>query len=155
MKMLLVLIMFFTKPYDKVSAPGLSELRRLFSLAAIKQDAAKKLSELLAEVGTSSQPVYVCYKGVAKMIQAKYALNPINKLSLFNKGKALIERAIKTDTTNVEMRFLRLTIQNNLPVILGYKNNIVLDKTYLENKINNENDNELKHIISRYLSSLK
>ena len=155
MKIVLIAIILFLKQGRKVEYPALSELRRLYHVAAIQQDSSKKLSMLLTHLDSGSQPVYICYKGVSKMMQAKYAINPMVKLSLFNNGKTLMENAISTDTTDMEMRYLRLSIQKNLPLMLGYNRSILSDKMFLQNNINNENDNELKELILSYLSSLK
>lgn len=155
MKIVLIAIILFLKQGRKVEYPALSELRRLYHVAAIQQDSSKKLSMLLTHLDSGSKPVYICYKGVSKMMQAKYAINPMVKLSLFNNGKTLMENAISTDTTDMEMRYLRLSIQKNLPLMLGYNRSILSDKMFLQNNINNENDNELKELILSYLSSLK
>jgi len=154
MKTVLMAIILLTKPVFKKEYPALSELRRLFNIATVQRDSCNKFSALLSQIDSNSQPLYICYKGVSNMIQAKYAVNPVVKYSLFNKGKVLIETAIKTDTNNIEMRYLRLSVQNNLPLLLGYSKNIEPDKSFLRDNIKNENDTELKELITNYLLSL-
>jgi hypothetical protein len=71
------------------------------------------------------------------MIMAKHALNPISKLSYFNTGKKLLDRAISKDSDNVELFFLRYATQVSAPAILGYNDNIDNDKQYILNSLAN------------------
>ena len=88
------------------------------------------------------------------MIQAKYTLNPVNKLDRFNKGKELIRTAFSRDTLNLEMRFIRFSIQSNLPSFLGYRGNLDQDKRFLLNNTKTSKDTELQEMIFNYLSGL-
>ena len=86
------------------------------------------------------------------MIKAKYSFNPIAKLNQFNKGKQLIQKAFSRDTLNLEMRFIRFSIQNNLPSFLGYRDNLDQDKRFLLNNTKASKDPELQEMIFNYLS---
>ncbi len=132
--------------------PQSTVLRKLYTFAVAQKDSADRFTGLLAPVGDQSAPVLRCYKGVASMVQARYAPNPLTKLALFRKGKAWIEGAVNADTTNLEMRYLRLTIQDNLPAILNYKDAILQDRRYLQAHIGEEKDDDLKNIINIYLT---
>ena len=85
------------------------------------------------------------------MIMAKYYLNPYSKLSSFSEGKSFLESSIEKDTANVELRYLRLTIQNNAPSFLGYKSKVDDDRNFLTSSLSKLKDEELKTIISKYL----
>ena len=137
-----------------VQTLDLHQIRGLYHRAAeVKQDALQ-LNHLMSQVNTSAAPVLICYKGANEMIQAKYALNPITKLDQFNKGKELIKKAFSRDTLNLEMRFIRFSIQNNLPSFLGYRDNLDQDKRFLLNNTKASNDPELQEMIFNYLSGL-
>ena len=58
------------------------------------------------------------------MMKAKYVSSPFKKYAYFNKGKALIENAIEQAPNNVEIRYLRATLQANSPKFLNYYENI-------------------------------
>jgi hypothetical protein len=62
---------------------------------------------------------------------ANYSKNKQEKINLFKEGKQLLEKAVAKDSTNVELRFLRMTIQTNCPKALGYHKQIASDKTYI------------------------
>jgi len=135
--------------------PDLHRVRELYRRAPeVKQDALQ-LDQLLLPVDSAvSAPVLVCYKGASEMIKAKYGLNPLNKLENFNKGKVLITRAFSRDTLNLEMHFIRFSIQSNLPAFLGYHDELDRDKRFLLAYTRSSTDPELQEMISKYLSAL-
>ena len=138
-----------------VQTLDIHQIRELYHRAAeVKQD-ARKLNNLMFQVDTAAgAPVLICYKGANEMIQAKYTLNPVNKLEKFNKGKDLIKKAFSRDTLNLEMRFIRFSIQSNLPSFLGFRDNLEQDKRYLLNNTKTSKDPELQEMIFNYLSGL-
>lgn len=154
MKILLLLSLI---PFGIPAAQTLDlhQVRGLYHRAPeIKQD-ARKLNDLMAHVDTASDPpVLICYKGANEMIQAKYTFNPVNKLDQFNKGKDLIRKAFSRDTLNLEMRFIRFSIQSNLPSFLGFRDNLEQDKRYLLDNTKTSKDAELQEMIFNYLSGL-
>jgi hypothetical protein len=132
----------------------LHQIRILYQRAPeFKQD-ARKFNALMQRVDTTSAPVLVCYKGANEMIQAKYRVNPVNKLIQFNKGKELIRKAFSRDKLNLEMRFVRFSIQSNLPVFLGYHGELDQDEQYLLGNTKANKDTELQKMIFNYLSGL-
>ena len=133
--------------------PELKELRQLYLTAVTAKDSTLKLSALLLNVNKQSSPLLICYKGVAQMMEAKYAFGPIGKYQRFNTGKDLIERAITLDSTNVEIRYLRFTIQKSIPSFLGYNGNIITDKNFLVNNYGTIDDGQLKEMVSGFLVS--
>jgi hypothetical protein len=150
-----LLVWFCLLPFTAMSVQisDLSKIRVLYqSAATIKQDAAQ-LNRMMVQVDTvTAAPVMICYKGANEMMQAKYALNPMVKLDKFNKGKQLMQRAFTRDTLNLEIRFIRYSIQSNLPAFLGYHNELEADKRYLLNNTKASKDPELQEMIFNYLS---
>ncbi|EDM36686.1 hypothetical protein PBAL39_25500 [Pedobacter sp. BAL39] len=148
MGMLAILLMSFHTVDEE-------ELRSLYWQAANSREAADQLMKALSAVDDQSEPLLVCYKGAAEMLQAKYVLNPFSKLSRFQKGKALIESAIKRDPEHFEMRFLRFSIQCNLPSFLGYNDWIETDKRMLIDRLGGLGDTAFKQDVIKYLSGSK
>lgn len=147
----------FLLPFGPTAAQSfdLHQVRKLYhSAPEIKQDALQLNSLMLRVDSGKAAPVWVCYKGANEMIQAKYVFNPFSKFDKFIKGKQLIEKAISRDTLNLEMRFLRYSIQSNLPGFLAYHDDLGADKRFLLVNTRNTKDAELKGIIINYLSTL-
>jgi len=134
----------------------MSKIRHLYQSAPLVKQDATQLESLLQNINNNTEtPVLVCYKGASEMIQAKYAFNPFTKLEKFNKGKELLQKAISRDTLDLEMRYIRFSIQSNLPSFLGYHDELNMDKRFLVENTKNTKDPELKKMISNYLTTLK
>ena len=148
--LILILLFHFVNP---IQANEWIKVRNLYERAAIKEDEQLKLSNLL--LSKPESVLLIGYKGANLMISAKYVFNPIRKLSRFNKGKVLIERALEKEPKNLELRYIRFTIQTNLPNFLGYSANVNKDKEFLINKLGTIADLDLKDRIVAYLISSK
>jgi hypothetical protein len=134
----------------------LSKIRNLYCNASKEKQDAIQLNQLMLQVDSGKAiPVLVCYKGANEMIQAKYTLNPISKLEKFNRGKDLIKKAFSRDSLNLEMHFIRYSVQSNLPAFLGYRDELEEDKRVLLNNTKDSKDLELKEMIFNYLSAIK
>jgi hypothetical protein len=94
-----------------------------------KQLCSRMISELKKK---NDRPINLGYLGGLQTIWANHVFNPINKLKTFKEGKNNIEKAIKLDPENVELRFIRLSIQKNAPLFLGYNSNINSDKEFIK-----------------------
>ncbi len=149
---LLFLLLILTKPMQNAS---LNEIRTLYAMAPNNRIASEKLSTLCLSIDSIASPVLVCYKGASTMIEAKYQINPLNKLAKFNEGKLLIEKAFKREPNNIEIRFIRFSIQTNIPTFLGYHSDIEEDKKNLINNMSLIADTLLKTNINNCLSKSK
>jgi len=151
MKFLAVLVFMMVSNFFSMSDVEVATLRKLYYEAAENKTAVKKLSALLAKVNDNSDAILIGYRGATEMMEAKYAFNPVTKLSRFNKGKNYLEKAIKKEPKQVELRFIRFSIQTNLPSFLGYNDHIKIDKDALINSVVKIDDKQLKNNIIDYL----
>lgn len=133
-----------------VAQEVLQEVRNLYSAAGRVQDSATKMFKLLRPVDSHSSPILQCYKGAVIMVGAKYSINPFRKFSAFSNGKKQVEKAIQRDSNNVEMHYIRFTLQTNLPSFLGYHDNINNDKEYIISQYRFIQDATLRSIIAAY-----
>ena len=109
------------------------------------------LMTVLNEVNVHAQAIYEGYMGMAFMLKAKHAWNPYHKLKYFSIGKKLLESAANAQPNNIEIRYLRHTVQVNAPAFLGYRNNIYEDRLFLVENINDLTDSDLKQKILIFL----
>lgn len=105
-----------------------------FHLLASEQDEKLFIEKYVANESPTIQG-YIC---AVEMKQAEYVLNPITKLKIFNRSKKKLNELIVTYPTNINLRYLRLLLQERTPSILGYNDKIQEDKSFLEEKINTE-----------------
>ncbi|NEU08248.1 hypothetical protein GZH53_07985 [Flavihumibacter sp. R14] len=154
MKIRLILLMIISAQVV-ANASTLPEIRSLYRKAAGQEKSCRILTELQIPDKGENISELIGYKAAATMVMAKYVLNPISKINYFRKGKNMLEKAVRNDTKNVELRFLRFTIQTNAPSFLGYNNSIKTDQQFLTVSLPYINDLALKNMITRYLSDLK
>ena len=91
------------------------------------------------------------YKSAIWFLWADYFINPLKKWTCFNNGKDELEKLIKNNPNNIELRFLRLTIQDNLPNFLRYNQDKKIDKEFIHNRLNQIVDEDLRMRIITYL----
>ena len=110
--------------------PTLTQLRELCERAVQDMDGAEQMQLALAGV-TEARPVALGYKAMAEVLVARHSYNPYTKLRSFQKGRDLLERAIEIDPKNIELRYLRMVIQIEVPSYVGYRDNISEDSALL------------------------
>lgn len=129
------------------------KVRDLYYKASTDENSCEELENYLAGTPKISPHIILGYKGVSQMLKAKYAWNPVNKLSYFNAGKRYLDAAIESSKQNVELRFLRFAVQNNAPGILNYSDNINSDKKLILASFTTLTDADLKKRIKDYITS--
>lgn len=128
MKGMLLVLLFFN-----FALPDLNACREMLDHAVEDKALALKFYKRLKVVDDRAQPVMVGFRAMSEFLMCKHLLNPFSRLSHFNKGKSLLESAIKEDGGNVELLFFRLCTQSNVPALLNYNSNIEGDKQALIN----------------------
>lgn len=127
-RFLFICLIFLT---SRVSAQEVSEIRRQYTESVKDEVKCKALYERLFADKTIKDPVILGYKGAVAMVMAKYVSSPLSKLSYFKEGKEILEAALKKAPQNLELHFIRFGIQENLPSILMYNENLVEDKKFI------------------------
>lgn len=146
---LVILFLFAGSVMSQV--PTIKDVRLMAHKATKSEEGCIKLINLLSPYNENNNPLLLGYRGASTMVMAKHAFNPFSKFSYFKKGKNILESAIKADNSNIELRFLRFTIQNNVPGFLNYGSHKKSDKLFLSKYVSEVEDQELKKIINDYL----
>ena len=125
----------------------LSSVREQYTEATKSQKNAEDFYNLVANVSKDNK-VMQAYKGAAMALKAKFAKDRKTKKTLFIEGAKIIENAVKSEPSNVEIRLIRLSIQENTPKILNYKSNIAEDKKLILTNFGKQNQSLKDHIAS-------
>lgn len=136
---------------------SLIQIRDQFYRAQVNGESADSFYTKMQSVTASASAVMIGYKGMAAFMLCNYSYNPYNKLKYFNEGKNFLDKAIAMSTDNTELRFLRYTIQKNVPSFLGYSSNVNEDKQFVTKKISDSQfkntDYDLYNRMVKYISS--
>ena len=68
------------------------------------------------------------YTGTLQALKAKHHWNPYYKIKYVKDAEKTLSKAIAADPHNMEIRFLRFSVEYKLPRFLGYSKNMVADK---------------------------
>jgi hypothetical protein len=126
----LFLLFFLSTALSTEASPySVSNLRRQYQQAAASKEAGEKFHKLMAAYD-QQDAVVLAYKAAAEAIRARDA-SMFNKLTYVQNASKLFDQAVKLDTDNAEIRFLRLSVESNLPAFLGLSPHVEEDRQFL------------------------
>jgi len=68
------------------------------------------------------------YAGTLEALKAKHAWNPYNKIKYVKLSLKTMQKAIDLDKENMEIRFMRFSIEHFTPGFLGFSKDLTLDR---------------------------
>jgi hypothetical protein len=137
--------------YNVYSTNNLKVVRDYYYSVCLKDTSVIEFEEYLNSQTNSNTVEIKGYRAIICFLKADYYVNPFKKWDSFKKGKEQLDAIISKNKRNIELRFLRLTIQDNLPSFLNYDKNIKEDKDYIFKQLHTILDEDLKQRISNYL----
>lgn len=147
------LILFFSL-FVFFATPELSEVRKQYTNAIESRENAQKFHKLLEDVSKQDSKTLIAYKGASIALQAKFSPKKEDKKKQFIEGTQLLDFALKNDSNNLEIRLIRLSIQENTPKIMKYKANITEDKQFIVSNFSKQSTS-LKDFVRVYLKQSK
>lgn len=142
MKRLLVLVLLSALPAASGAAAGRPLLRNLpmspyqpatlrhhYEQAAADKQAGEKFYKLLQDY-SGKDALVLGYKAASEAIKARDA-SMLNKLTYVQQAARTFEQAVALDGANAEIRFLRFSVESNLPPFLGLSKHVDEDKAFL------------------------
>ncbi|MEN9369735.1 MAG: hypothetical protein RI952_600, partial [Bacteroidota bacterium] len=123
-----ILLILMMAMFSISMANGNIELARKEFKNAVYND---KLTNQLCEVLISSKQqdaltqAYIAYFTALK---AKHVSNPYAKIEYVRNFDRTIKKAIELAPDNLEIRFLRFSVQDNIPLYLGFSKELDIDK---------------------------
>jgi hypothetical protein len=133
------------------NAQDLKDIRSEYPKAVQNAEITTQLDGELAKVNSSNKPVLLAYKGAVSTLKAKFAKSRSDKKEFFKEGVSLIESAVKADPSNVEIRYIRISVQENSPRFLGYHKNIDEDKEFILKNFKAISSTDLKELVKDFI----
>lgn len=115
----------------------LEKVRASFKLAPQSEKEADKLIEMLSGISGANHAVYRAYLGAVTTMKASWAFWPNQKLEYANKGMKILNAAVTADPGNIEIRWLRFSVETQMPSFLGYDHQKE-DKTVIYQSLKSE-----------------
>lgn len=124
MKFLLSLSLLFI-----LVAPNIKKVRQSYIAAAKSEVAAQKFAKLVESVNKEdSDKLLVAYKGCALTLKSKHSNYLPDKISFMKEGAGYLDHAAESEPQNIEIRMIRMSVQENVPFIVNYRDKIEDDK---------------------------
>ena len=151
-----IILIFFFSTSAFSQGMTLEEARKVYSESmankAICEAAYKKIS---TNVQALDNHLLMGYKAAISIALSKHLKSTKEKIAHFNSGKKLMESSIEKDIKNVELRFLRFTIQSNCPAALKYNKNLVPDKLFIIDNLTTVQNSIIRSRIKDFLLQSK
>lgn len=77
----------------------------------------------------------IAYESVSIALRGKYTWSPAAKLSYLGKYEERMKQAIKKSPEHTEVRFLRYSVEKNIPAFLSRSKHLDIDKKFLMKKL--------------------
>lgn len=132
---------------------NIEKIRRLYLQSSNNDAKLDSLNYWLSSYNQTNN-LMSAYYGVNLILKSKYLKNPFKKIKYFEKGREILEDAIIKEPDNIELIFLRYTVQKNTPSILMYKKDIEEDYQSIKSELDSIKDQRLKKYISQTLQKL-
>lgn len=129
----------------------LKVLRLEYPTATIDMHTAEALSKSLANISKEDDATRIAYKGALLTLSAKFTKAIRDKKKYFKEGVALLEHAVSKAPENIEIRCLRMGVQENAPKIVRYKGNLEEDKQFIIDRYPSIKDEGIKEFVQGYV----
>lgn len=139
-------------------APKPDDIRHKLTLAINSSKITDSLYKSLANI-KDKPPVVISYMGALEALKAKHAWNPYSKLKYINRSEKTFVKAIAADPHNIEIRFLRFSVEHNLPGFLCDNKQLLGDReeiiALVKKEHYNSNDKSLVIAVVKFLLGSK
>lgn len=99
------------------------------------------------------------YLGTIEALKAKHAWNPYNKVKYVNRSLKTMQKAIDLDKENMELRFMRFSIEHFTPSFLGLSKELAIDRKEIVKHYQNHHfghaDTELIKNVAKFMVESK
>ncbi len=142
------------KPVDDST---LDFIRNSYYASIDNDEELEKLEAFIAKEYSANvskyPPIILAYYGGVIALKGKHAFWPFDKLNYLNTSMDILELAINKDPDNLEIRFLRFSILDNIPGILGYSEEREEDKNKIVQLLCEKNYAQLKESIQEGIAN--
>lgn len=87
--------------------------------------------------GKTESPLIVAYIGTLEALKAKHSWNPYNKIRYVSLSQKTMKKAVEQEPSNLEIRFMRFSIQHHTPSFLGFSKDLEEDRKAIVRQFKN------------------
>ena len=114
---------------------SINDVRAKYLVALHDCQFAEETYEYFLSIPEPSASI-IAYKGALEAILTKTTWNPFKKFAYLKESKISFSKAVEMDPNLLEIRFLRMAVQYEIPSYLGFSDELKVDLAFiLENYI--------------------
>ncbi len=125
------LFFLFITVFSFKTSPVVEEVRNQFPEISSEEQAENFIQQLTNDTSPEAKG----YVAAMNFMKSRFVKNPFTKLKFFKIGKNELDTVILKHPKNIEMRYIRYLMQKQIPVFLGYNENIDEDFSLIVNEI--------------------
>lgn len=154
---LLLCCSFSLKANSVIPSNEISDIKK----ALIKAVESSKTTDSLyakLQLKKGDNPMITAFIGLTEALMAKHAWNPYSKIKYVAMANNTMKEAVDASSQNMEIRFMRFSIQHYTPAFLGYSKNLEEDRKAIVNHFRNKtlgNDPALIKSIAKFIIDSK
>jgi hypothetical protein len=107
------------------------DVKTMFNKAVNDEDKTIELLNFLTRQNPKPGDINYAYLGAAETLMGKHAFNPMKKLSWLDKGLAKLNQAVIHNANHPVPRYLRISVESQVPAFLGKSTHLEEDKKVL------------------------
>lgn len=161
MKYCLILLLLFVSTTLFSKTIMYEDIQKIKSAMILAVKSPRVTDSLYSELLTRKPvtPLIMAYTGTLEALKAKHNWNPYQKIKYVAQSQKTLQKAIKADPNNLEIRFMRFSIQHYTPEFLGYSKELGQDRKMIIKQFSEKNygqvDSELQKNIAKFMISSK
>lgn len=132
MKNLIVFFLFTLAGWQTNVQANINEIRSAYLKCVEDEDATDLLIKSL-ESKKDINSLETAYLGALWGLKAKHAWSPSNKIKHLKVSKSYLNKAVQLNSSSIEIRYLRYSVEKNIPDIVGMKENLQMDRAFIIN----------------------
>lgn len=131
MKFILLFLFLLCNAFNSFSADhqktDIADIRKHMLRAINSSKVTDSLYTNLQNI-SKKPPLVIAYLGALEALKAKDSWNPYKKVKFLNQSNKTVKQAVTANPDDMEIRFIRFSIQFHLPGFLGLSKDMIADK---------------------------
>lgn len=127
----IVVFLFSCISFAQAQEISMTELRKSLRDGQENKEIAEKTHQIL-EVTNSSNPRFNALKASNYGVMCIHHKSPIKRMNYLRKMSAIINQAVEQAPNDLEVRLIRLSIETQVPKILGFSTHIKKDRDFVK-----------------------
>lgn len=162
LKLKLLFLFLFVLIFQLVRAQLSPKEIAILKIDLIKAVENSKLTDSLSDKLNklpNKTALITAYAGTLEALKAKHSWNPYNKIKYVKLSLKTMQKAISMDKENMEIRFMRFSIEHFTPSFLGFSKDLAVDRREIIKHYQNNNfgvaDQELIKNVAKFMIESK